>query len=63
MHAETKVLTYNVYGSSLVSEATFVPTLQFLQNRSVNQRKENDPKFEIDHFGLKVINYDNTSED
>ena len=28
-----------------------------------NQRKENDPKFEIDHFGLKVINYDNTSED
>ena len=29
MHAETKVLIYNVYGSSVVSEATSVPSLQF----------------------------------
>ena len=29
MHAETKVLIYNVYGSSVASEATFVPSLQF----------------------------------
>ena len=32
-------------------------------NRSVNQRKENGPKFEIDHFCLQVINHDYTSED
>ena len=63
MHAETKVLIYNVYGSSVASEASFVTLVTVLQNRSVNQRKENDPKFEIDHFCLKVINYDYTSED
>ena len=40
MHAETKVLIYNVYGSSVVSEATSVPSLQFSKpKRKSKERK------------------------